>query len=377
MRHIIRSWPLAILPVALAGAVSAQTPARAPAPPPPAATADEITTVAPLIIHGGVAVPRVGEGAALLSPTEIHDKGTRARDLRSTFEDGRATLYNCYTAVFGTPPNPERTIGYEEGTDAGRKLSNWSRLAEEATVNAQRVRAAAAGGEATPADVEAAERERQRTVIEVTKAELDLDEALQKAIDIQELVKDRTDIAGWNGMIYANAAERADRKNALVPKQFEDLQLKDVKAVERTDDKGQAYLFVTGAIRNTRKTRIAVPPLSFTAVDQFGYPLLNEAGEARGRIDAGKDQPFTYTLRPSPRNAARVVVTFAGLKRPSHLDPVETDPVCQYSPQSPYAQNEVPSDIQALDPRASGSSFRALPSASAFITSPRNAINNQ
>ncbi len=325
---------------------------------------DAATTVDPLVIHGsGVPVPTVGKGAPIFTPEEIHQQGFKARDLRSTFEDGRATIYDCYEALYGTPPNVERMIGYEDGADAARRVSTWSRNAEDTTIAAQNVRIAAASGAASQADVEKAELARQDAVTEMLKAQMDLDEALQKAIDIQELVKEGADITTWNGVIFSNAAERADRKNALVPKEFEDLKLHDVRAVERHDDKGDAYLFVTGSIENTRNKRIAIPPLSFTAVDQFGYPLMAETGEGRGRIDPGKSQAFTYSLKPSPIHTVRVVVTFAGMKRPNHLDPADADPVCTYKPNSPLAMQDVPTNLQPLDPRRSGSGDRATPGA--------------
>ena len=272
-----------------AGSVSAQQ-ATATATP----SSEPATTVDAITVHGsGVPIPNVGKGAPVYTPEEIHQQGFAARDLRSTFEDGRATIYDCFEAVFGTPPTPERMMGYEEGADAARRVSTWSRNAEEATIAAQSVRIAAASEGASQADVEKAELARQAAVTEMLKAQMDLDEALQKAIDIQELVREGADTATWSGVIFTNAAERADRKNALVPKEFEDLKLRDVRAVERHDTDGSAYLYVTGAIENTRAKRITVPPLSFTAVDQFGYPLHAETGEGRGRIAPGKSQPCT------------------------------------------------------------------------------------
>ncbi len=313
-----RRTPIWLATAALlsAGAVSAQQ-----------TDAGATTTVDPLIIHGsGVPMPTVGEGAPNYTPAEIHQKGADARSERATFQDAiDMDSFACPAPALKPPPAQWKEV-FQDAADASRRVSDWSRVAEDATVKAQQVRVDAASGTATTAQVEQAELDRQKAVIELVKAEMDLDENRDKLIDIQDLVTEQMDVAGWDGVLMTNAAERASRKYKLVPKAFEDLRLENIKVYERHDDKGAPFLFVTGAIHNTHDKRIPVPPLSLTAVDQFGYPLLVQEGEARGRIDPGKSQAFTYTLKPSPDRTVRVIVTFAGLKRPGHLEPAECLP---------------------------------------------------
>ncbi len=301
---------------AAAGTVSAQQPASEPA-----------TTLAPLTVHGsGVPMPGVGQGAPNYTPDELHQQGYNARSDRATFQDALdMDGFSCPPPSLKPPPAQWKEV-FQDAADASRRVSDWSRVAETATIKAQQVRVDAASGTATQAQVDQAELDRQKAVIEVVKAQQDLDENKDKLIDIQDLVFEQMDVAGWQGVLMTNAAERASRKYKLVPKEFEDLKLENIKVYERHDNKGEPYLFVTGAIHNTHAKRIAVPPLSLTAVDQFGYPLLVQEGEARGRIDPGKSQAFTYSLNPSPDRTARVVVTFAGLKRPGRLEPAQCLP---------------------------------------------------
>ena len=110
-------------------------------------------------------------------------------------------------------------------------------------------------------------------------------------------------------------------------------------------------LKITGDIRNSSGRKIDVPGLSITVSDQFGFPLLSQVSAARGKIDPGKSTPFDVPLRPSPANAARVAVTFAGVAQNAHLEPVSADPVC-----SAGAPPE-------LNPNIVGSNGAALPSA--------------
>jgi hypothetical protein len=357
-----RSGTLALTLAALlglAGTVAAQqgsVPVRATADEDPVTVLDALTVSA-----SGAPIPKVGLGAPLYTPQEIHDKGYIARGNRGDFEDGRQAIFECYLKVFGQAPIEARMRGYDDGAAAAAQMSNWARVAEEATLALGRGRIDILEGKITQADLEKLELTRQDAVIQMTKAEMDFEEAKAEAIDVQELIKQRTHPSEWQGLVDSNAAERADRKYALIPKQFEDLKLEHVQAMERTNPKGELYLYITGAIVNTHKNRIAVPPLSFTAVDSAGYPLISERGQAGGRIDPGKSQAFTYALSPKPRNTARVTVTFAELRPPTHLDPPQTDPVCMYNPETPYRirgtmgpGEPAPEDIAVFDPRTSG-----------------------
>ncbi len=170
MRRSGTSGPATVLSGALAlvllfgdGRVSAQPPAAG------------VTTVSPVTARGAAPIPLVGAGAPQFTPDEIHAKGQNARTIRSDFEDDRAELDECYLKAFDTRPNPERMIGYEDGADAARRLSDWARVAEEKTEAAQQARIDQAQGKTTATEVARAELERQSAVMEVVKAEMDLD----------------------------------------------------------------------------------------------------------------------------------------------------------------------------------------------------------
>jgi len=341
----------------LAGAVAAQ---QGSAPVTKAPEDDPVTLLETLTVSAAE-IPKVGEGAPLFTPQELHDKGYTARGSRGDFEDGRQVIFECYLRVYGKGPTEGRMRGYDDGAAAAAQMSNWARVAEAATLALGKGRIDMLEGKITQADFEKLELARQGAVIQMTKAEMDFEEAKAEAIDIQEAVKQRAHPLDFVGIVQANAAERAGRKYSLIPKEFEDLKLEHVQAVERNNSKGEPYLFVTGAIVNTHQKRIAIPPLSFTAVDQAGYPLVSERGQAGGRIEPGQSKAFTYSLSPKPPHAARVTVTFAELRAPTHLDPPQMDPVCMYNPETPYkirgsmgSGDPVPDDIAVFDPRTSG-----------------------
>ncbi len=311
-----------------------------------------VTTVSPLTINGGgVPVPNVGQGARMFTIEELHQKGLDAAVQRADFEDARAEIYECYQNAYSARPNPERTLGYEQGAEAARRVTVTSNQAERATRDAQQLRIDAAQGKATQAQVEQGELARQAAVREMQKAMADVDEARAKAIDIQELVKNRVGIADWSHTIMSNATDRASRKNPLVPKEVEDLVLENIKTTQRHDDKGVTLLLVEGNIRNGGARRAQVPALSVTAADQFGFPLVTQTVAGNGRIDAGKSVPFTFPLKPAPENAARVAVAFAAVKGLHGLEPVSADPVCSGAPPL------------ELNPNSSGAGSQSLPSA--------------
>ena len=314
--------------------------------------ASTATTVSAVNVGAGVPVPHVGTGARMYTLDEIHVLNAEALSVRSDFEDTKADLYECYQNAYSARPNPERTLVYEEGSDAARRLSVASDNAARATQAALQARLDAANGRATQAQVEQAELDRQKTVNDMVKAKADMDEGRAKAIDIQQLVKDRVSPADWGHFISANASERASRKNPLVPKDYEDLVLENIQTAVMHDTKGGPdFLKVTGDIRNASTRKIDVPGLAVTVSDQFGYPLLSQVSTARGKIDPGKTTPFDFPMRPSPPNAARVAVTFAGVAQNLTLEPVSADPVC-----SAGAPPE-------LNPNSAGANGAALPSA--------------
>lgn len=351
----------ATLTVLTARLAAGQTP-DAPASQDQATTVEILTATASL-----AAVPTVGAGAPMLAPEEIHALGQDARSHRETFEDGRAKLFECYMRVFGVRPNPDRMMGYDAGADAAREMSNWSRPAEDATRALEQARHDRVSGKISEADLEKVELDRQKAVNAMVKAEADYDEARMMTIDIQELIRNRESPQSWRSVVLNNSAQRTDIRTNGVAKQYEELGLEGVRAVERKDQKGQAYLYLTGSIRNARTTPVPIPPLSITAVDQKGAPLRTERALGRGRIEAGQAIPFTYTLTPSPPNTASAKVTFGDLGPAPALQAVETDPVCQYHPLFPYSpkgaeqledpnnllspSGVAPDDIAFLDPR--------------------------
>ena len=333
----------AVLAVGLAaGAVSAQQPAASGGG----------TNLPGLTVNGAVPVPHVGAGARMYTLDEIHALNAEAGSVRGDFEDAKADLYDRYQNAYSARPNPERTIGYDEGADAARRLSLAADAAARATQNALQARIDAVSGHASQAQVEQAELDRQKTVNDMVKAKAEMDEGRAKAIDIQQLVRDRVSPADWGHFISSNASERASRKNPLIPKDYEDLVLEHITTAVMHDTKGGPdFLKITGDIRNSSGRKIDVPGLSITVSDQFGFPLLSQVSAARGKIDPGKSTPFDVPLRPSPANAARVAVTFAGVAQNAHLEPVSADPVC-----SAGAPPE-------LNPNIVGSNGAALPSA--------------
>ncbi|MEI7931989.1 MAG: hypothetical protein WCI21_02895, partial [Alphaproteobacteria bacterium] len=133
----------------------------------------EVTVVAPLIVQAGVPVPKVGQGAPLYTAPQIREKGYEARDIRNRADD--AFFLECVPPMKRPPTYWLRA--YHDADDAARRVSVAGRVAERATVKAQRTRIAAASDRATQAQVEADELARQNAVIELVKAELDLTEA--------------------------------------------------------------------------------------------------------------------------------------------------------------------------------------------------------
>lgn len=295
---------------------------------------DTVTDVDSVTVRGEVPVPRVGEGAPLYTANEILAKARDARlDQVAYFNRQKQILTECYIEAYEVPPNPERLIGYDMAIEAATRLAGAATSAEDRTREAQELRRKAAQGEATMAEVEAGELRRQEAVLRMMRAEIDLKEARAVSIDIQELVRDRVPIADWRGIIAAGAAERSRINDAtdvfdLVPRQYRDLKLENVAVAEKMDAKGEVYVYVSGAIRNTRPRRIEVPPLSVTAVDEFGYALVTESASARGRIEPGQSFAFGYELKPTPIQASSVVVTFADPRWPVWLYPASADPVC-------------------------------------------------
>ena len=157
----------AVLAVGLAaGAVSAQQPAASGGG----------TNLPGLTVNGAVPVPHVGAGARMYTLDEIHALNAEAGSVRGDFEDAKADLYDCYQNAYSARPNPERTIGYDEGADAARRLSLAADAAARATQNALQARIDAVSGHASQAQVEQAELDRQKTVNDMVKAKAEMDE---------------------------------------------------------------------------------------------------------------------------------------------------------------------------------------------------------
>lgn len=299
-----------------AGGVSAQ-----PAP-------ADVTTLSPLT-STGVPVPNVGQPVKMYTVAEIHQIGSEALAQRNEMENQQGELFNCYQRAYASRPNTSRMVGFEDSVSAARKVSIASSEAERMTAAAAQARIDMAAGKANQAQVEQAELDRQAAVIALLNAQAELNEARYKAIDIQNLAKDRRPLAEWESVIRTNAAERAGRKNPLVPKALEDLAFDGIRIFLRQDPKAGRVLTVTGGIKNNGTARVDIPALTLTAVDQFRYPLKVETVAMPGKIDAGKTLAFNYDFNPAPTGAASVSVAFAAVRGTPNLEPVSLDPVCQ------------------------------------------------
>ena len=277
---------------------------------------NQVTLVAPLIVTPGVPTPRVGAGAPLYTPDLIRQRGFEAREIRDQSND--AFFLRCDPPYRAIPVYWLRV--YREASDAAWRVSTLSRTAERATQKALRTRIDAAAGRANTADVEKAELDRQRTVIQMVAAELDMAEYRAQLLDIQDLFHRHVDVAEWPIHVNTESAERGDSRRTLAPKEYEDLALENIQ-VARQDDARAAYYKVSGTILNTRPRRIRTPPISVPAVDMFGYPLMTGEAQGKGRIGPGETQRFSYDLKPSPPQTAQLIVTFARSRRPVALEP--------------------------------------------------------
>lgn len=314
---------------------------------------DEIEAVSPM-----VPVPKVGDGAPMFSSDELAAMGRQARR-ENNYAREAATLQECYIEAYGVPPPEARILGYLEAHQASIQLSAFTQAAQYASQEALAVRRRAAEGKATQAEVEAAELNRQRAVLRVIVSQNALNEGKAKALDAQQLSRDRVHPNSWKAIIEGNAADRNAEGGAAwnpVPKEYLDLRIENVKVVSREDPKSGPYLHVTGAIRNTREKRISIPPLSISAIDDVGFALVNETATARGRIAPGEAAPFAYQLRPVPPRAKTVAVTFGNPDRQAWLLPAAADVVCLDPPEE-------------LDPARTGGGRRgvALPSARTWL----------
>ena len=288
----------------------------------------DVTTVSPLT-SSGVPVPNVGQPVKMYTVAEIHQMGSEALAERNEMENQQGELFNCYQRAYASRPNTTRMVGFEDSVTAARKVSIASSEAERATAAAAQARVDVAAGRTNQAQVEQAELDRQKAVIALLNAQAELTEARYKAIDIQNLAKDRRPLAEWESVIRTNASERTSRKNPLVPKALESLALANIRIFQRQDPKAGAVLTVQGVIQNNGTARVDIPALTMTAVDQFRYPLKSETVAMPGKIDTGKTLAFNYDFRPAPTGAASVSVGFAAIRANTNLDPVSADPVCQ------------------------------------------------
>lgn len=315
---------------------------------------DQIEAVSPM-----VPVPKVGDGAPMFSAEELATLGRQTRR-ENNFAQEASVLQQCYVEAYGLPPPEARIMGYLEAHQASMQLSAFTQAAQYASQEALEVRRRAAQGKAAQAEVDQSELERQKAVLRVIATQNALNEGKAKALDAQQLSRERIPPGSWRAIIEAKAAERnAEDGEAWnpAPKEYRDLRIENVKVVSREDAKNGAYLHVTGAIRNTRAKRISIPPLSISAIDDIGFALMNETATARGRIEPGQAVPFAYQLKPTPPRAKTVAVTFGDPDRPAWLMPAATDIVCTAPPPE-------------LDPNNNGGGRRgvALPTGRAWLS---------
>ena len=292
----------------------------------------EPPSVSPLTVSPPemVPVPKVGEGAPLFSAAEMEtiEHETR-RNLMNTsvevgpclmskvgkrFARGEVDAIAASAARNGghivlRPPNPTSHDPFEFKNwaeieyAAGIMASQLAVDARKATEVAEQARRDAAQGRAGAEAVEAAELDRQKWIVRMTTAIAMYTEAKETQRHGQRGIPqilpgfDRRYVSGVPVPIAA---------------EYEDLKLENIK-VRSSEVEGVRVFRISGEVRNTRKRAINPPPLSVTAVDAAGFPLKGAIADPQrgsGRIEPGQTRSFAYELKPGPRNAETVVVTF-------------------------------------------------------------------
>ena len=300
-------------------------------------SAQDATNVSPVTVQG-TGVPRIGEQVRMWTPLEIRLLATDAGAFRDRFEDDRAEIYSCYQKAYGLAPNAERVDPYIEGSEAARRLSVAAGDAVKATEAMEALQSGVQAGRATQAQLDVAELARQAAVKRMERANSEVEEAKRKIIDVQYLAQTQTPIQSWSGVMSANAAERASRRNPLVPRAVEDMALTEVRTVLRGEG-AAAFLVVSGKITNNGRSRSDIPALTFTAQDGSGRALKSDSVSAPGKIEPGASTTFSYSFKPGLAGAARVSVTFEAMNRQPSMQPVSSDPVCANGSAAPAALN--------------------------------------
>jgi len=288
-------------------------------------------SVSPLVVAPPdmVPVPKVGEGAPLLTPREIESirqtavehRFTAQKDLRGcTGSSGpsgeppisnaevdhvaRAAAMNGGKILLG-PPFSEG--GYLAELMASNLIARYIPEAVKATAAAEQARRQAAQGLADQRTVEETELARQKIVTRLTTATAMLTEARALTAETQE--------ARRRGGDPIRDLSRRYIAGVLAPREtpeYAKVELLKIESSQETDRTG-AFISVTGQIRNGRDRAIGVPPLSLTVVDDLGFPLKSEVAEPpdkRMKIEPGQLVAFAYKIRPQPRNGGKVVVGF-------------------------------------------------------------------
>lgn len=315
---------------------------------------NDATTVSDLEVKAPeqVPVPEVGIGAPLFTVPELEAVQIEAR---KQAQEALTQARGC------DQDRGQRTAGnFLVEYDAATSIRGSAELAVEATRRSDEVRRAAARGQATQKEVEDAELARQAQVRRLVFARAVLLEAQAVTADLQKLESERPKLEhcvipqrlrgmgvtnripdkSFNGIkrqcqpeevpdpasyptseewAFANQGELAARARARqyasgqrirqTPPEFADLALEDLVVREQNDGE---ILVVSGAIRNPRTLAIDSPPLSFTVLDRFGFPLKSELADPGGRakIQAGRTLAFRYQIRPRPSATDTVLVTF-------------------------------------------------------------------
>jgi len=268
------------------------------------------TTVAPLTVtpEQGVAPPDVGPGAPRLSPAEIRAIGEEQRFCGRETPTARIQALRLAQQIPSIQRAAARFDGRimlnpysaEENSERGAALlvRTSAREAEDATAAAQAARrTAASSGDPRVVETEMA---RQQAVNKLVAAQSILTEIKARRADA-----DRDHRQGIRPIVDMN--RRAGAVIVSPAAAYADLGLARIGAEQAIDS-----LVVRGAIVNTRSQKIAVPPLRVTAFDAKGFPLKSNVifPDRRASIAPGADQEFAFALKPAPRNAATVTVTF-------------------------------------------------------------------
>jgi hypothetical protein len=311
---------LVLSAVALASAQVAQK--QEPAAKPADKAADErVVVTRPM-----VPVPDVGDGAAYHTPEDLQAQHKAAIEERA---EASVSARECQPTPGSTPVyfgnTPTLEILFRDEQAAAVMLGAAAQKAQKATEAALKSRADAYEGVVDMKAVERAELDRQAAVKALDQANDKFVRAHNRTADWQALT-----IAGRSADISWMELDAREQQRRRFPpedmaREFADLKLTEVKAVEvRDKKKGDRFLRVSGRIINNRKTAITVPAIFVSAVDERGFALSTRKVEAgRGQqISAGAGSPFVYDMKPLPAGTVTAVVHLASRKSPPpHLDP--------------------------------------------------------